>query len=328
MTDKLPTEGIAVPARTILPPRTISAEAAAALEAGARAPTPPRPPIEDLGAWRAMQAAGKAMAEPGARAALARAHAKVETKTISGVTVHIGKSPDASAGHRERICLFVHGGALLFGEQWLAMAGAAKYADRLRMTVVSVDHRVPPDYPFPIPAQDCLAVYRGLLATHDPRRLAIMGVSAGGNLALAATLMARDEGLPLPAALALMTPEVDLTESGDLFSTNLGTDTFLKAGLGDCNLLYAGGEALDSPYVSPLFADMAGLPPTFIQSGTRDLFLSNAVRLHRKMRRAGVDAQLHVWEAMPHGGFSLQTDVPEDEEITIEASAFLDSHLA
>jgi acetyl esterase/lipase len=132
---------------------------------------------------------------------------------------------------------------------------------------------------------------------------------------------AKDEGLPMPAGLVLLTPEVDLTESGDSFTTNLGLDNILSSRLMPANLLYAAGHDLSHPYLSPLFADVSGFPPTFIQAGTRDLFLSNAVRMHRKLRAAGVDAELHVFEAMPHGGFG---GAPEDIEMRQEIRRFLD----
>src|SRR5205823_2929973 len=108
-------------------------------------------------------------------------------------------------------------------------------------------------------------------------------------------------GLPLPAAVVLLTPELDLTESGDTFSTLLGVDTALTSRLMPANLLYAGGHDLSHPYLSPLFGDFAkGFPPAFLQSGTRDLFLSNTVRMHRALRQAGLEAELHVFEAATH----------------------------
>jgi acetyl esterase/lipase len=91
------------------------------------------------------------------------------------------------------------------------------------------------------------------------------------------------------------------------------------------NLLYANGHDLADPYLSPLFGDVSGFPPTFLQAGTRDLYLSNTVRMHRKLRAAGVDAELHVFEAMPHGGFA---GAPEDIEVRIEMRRFLDHHRA
>jgi epsilon-lactone hydrolase len=138
-------------------------------------------------------------------------------------------------------------------------------------------------------------------------------------------LRAGAAGLPMPACLLLISPEVDLTESGDSFRTNEGVDYVLLNGLAASVALYADGHDLTDPHLSPLFGDLTGFPPTFLQSGTRDLFLSNTVRMHRRLREAGVDAELHVWEAMPHGGFP---GAPEDAELTAEVRRFLSRHLA
>jgi acetyl esterase/lipase len=184
------------------------------------------------------------------------------------------------------------------------------------------DYRMPPLHPYPTPLDDCMSVYRRLLETRSPTDIFVGGGSAGGNLAAALVARAKDEGLPLPAALVLLSPEVDLTESGDSFETNLGIDNVLGS-LMQTNLLYANGHDLTHPYLSPLFADLRGFPPTFLQTGTRDLFLSNTVRMHRKLRACGVEAELHVFEAMPHGGFA---GAPEDLEVRIEMRRFLDKH--
>jgi acetyl esterase/lipase len=160
-----------------------------------------------------------------------------------------------------------------------------------------------------------------VLKHHTPDKIVIGGRSAGGNLAAAMVLRARDEGLPLPAALVLLSPEVDLTESGDSFQVNRTVDVVLPNPLMSTNLLYAAGADLSHPYLSPLFGDFApGFPPTFVQSGTRDLFLSNAVRLHRALRRAEVPVELHIFEAMPHGGF---IGAPEDAELSAEQVRFV-----
>ena len=127
----------------------------------------------------------------------------------------------------------------------------------------------------------------------------------------------------MPAALVLLTPEVDLTESGDSFATVAAFDNTLGS-LRPINLLYGGGRDLTDPYLSPLFGDLSGFPPTLLTAGTRDLFLSNAVRMHRRLREAGVDAELHVFEARPHGGFG---GAPEDLEVYAELRRFLDRRL-
>jgi acetyl esterase/lipase len=180
---------------------------------------------------------------------------------------------------------------------------------------------MPPDHPYPAALDDCLTVYRALLAEHPADRIVVSGASAGGNLAAALVVRARDEGLSLPAAVVLATPEVDLTESGDSFHTNHGVDTILGR-LMPVNELYAAGHDLSHPYLSPLFADLRGFPPTVLTTGTRDLFLSNTVRMHRALRRVDVDAELHVIEAAPHGGFLGAA--PEDAEIAAEVRRFID----
>ena len=194
-----------------------------------------------------------------------------------------------------------------------------------RVRTWAVDYRMPPDHPYPEPLDDCVTAYRALLRDHRPDEIIVRGGSAGGNLAAALILRARDEGLALPAASVLMTPEVDLTESGDSFHTNLGLDNVLTESLMPANLLYAGKHDLTDPYLSPLFADFSkGFPPSMLTTGTRDLFLSNTVRLHRALRSAGVPADLHVIDGAGHAGFFSQA--PEDEELDREIRTFIDAH--
>ena len=199
---------------------------------------------------------------------------------------------------------------------------ATKSAQNTGMLTWAPDYRMPPRFRYPAALDDCMAAYSLALQHRAPEQIIVGGSSAGGNLAAALLLRAKDEGLPLPAALVLLSPEVDLTESGDTFRTNFGIDNVLGR-LMPVNLLYADGEELAHPYLSPLFGDVTGFPPTFLQSGTRDLFLSNTVRMHRKLRASGVDAELHVFEAMPHAGFG---GAPEDAELVDELRRFLALH--
>lgn len=219
------------------------------------------------------------------------------------------------------IYLDIHGGALIMGGGELCRMMTLRSSLQFGMVSWAVDYRMPPRHPYPTSLDDCVAAYRRALQERDPADLFVGGASAGGNLAAALLVRAKDEGLPMPAGLVLITPEVDLTESGDTFVTNDGIDSVLRP-LMTTNLLYANGHDLAHPYLSPLFGDLAGFPPTFLQAGTRDLFLSNTVRMHRRLRAAGVDAELHVWEAMPHGGFGGTS--PEDLEVTTEIVRFLD----
>ncbi|WP_235736996.1 alpha/beta hydrolase [Nocardioides alcanivorans] len=243
---------------------------------------------------------------------------------IDGVTTYVlrpGHVPDDGSAP---IIVEFHGGGLALGGGELAWQMAAGRAVTRNAITWVTDYRMPPRHPFPAALDDCTATYRRALEERSPSRVALLGASAGGNLAAAVVLRAKDEGTPLPAALVLLTPEVDLTESGDTFATLLGVDPFLGS-LAGINELYAGTHDLDHPYLSPLFGDVSGFPPTFLQTGTRDLYLSNTVRMHRRLLDAGVPVELRVMEGAPHGGFGGRT--PEDKVIADEVLAFCDLHL-
>ncbi|MFC7879023.1 alpha/beta hydrolase [Isoptericola sp. NPDC057391] len=239
-------------------------------------------------------------------------------RVVAGVTTYVqvpeGAEPDGP------VVLDLHGGGLVYGAGEVCRGSAASTAVVTGLVTWGVDYRMPPDHPYPAGLDDTVAVYRALLAERDAGRVVLSGGSAGGNLAAALLLRARDEGLPMPAALVLLTPEVDLTESGDSFVTNAPHDLAL-ASLREVNALYADGADLTHPYLSPLFGDLGGFPPTFLQTGTRDLFLSNTVRMHRRLRAAGVETELHVFEGMPHGGFGGAA--PEDAELDAEVRDFV-----
>jgi acetyl esterase/lipase len=282
------------------------------------------PALADQDGWRRLIAArNEASAQMSAPFA-ARLKADVTAHPLGGVAVYRA-TPRAERLIADRHVVFdIHGGALLFGggEANVRFSTAA-IALRTGRVAFGVDYRVPPDGPYPAGLDDCVAAYRALLAEVPAERIVVSGTSAGGNLAAALLLRARDEGLAMPAGAMLLTPELDLTESGDSFDTLMGLDVVLTARLMEMNLVYAGGADLTHPYLSPLFGDVAGFPPTLLQAGTRDIFLSNAVRMHRKLRAAGVRAELHVWEAMPHAGFGGLT--PEDREVSAELQAFIAS---
>jgi acetyl esterase/lipase len=248
----------------------------------------------------------------------------VSERTFDGTRAYVIQPPAANPTD-SRVFLEIHGGALTQGAGECGKAMATHTAIRVGMPTWSVDYRMPPDHPYPAGLDDCLRVYEGLLRERTPGQIVIGGTSAGGNLAAALVLRARDAGLPLPSGLVLVSPEVDLTESGDTFQTLLGVDPVLTASLMPINLLYAGQTNLSDPLLSPLFGDFVpGFPPTLLASGTRDLFLSNAVRMHRALRRAGIPADLHVFEAAPHGGFMAGT--AEDEDLESEIRQFVQTH--
>jgi len=309
-------------------PTSVSAEAQAFLgmgdlfgEAGGQ-----EPDRTDTGAWRAMITTANEMLIAVLGSQPPVPSSALEEIAVGDVPVVV-LTPDGLPDDPDQPVYFdIHGGGLIMGGGEACRVMARKTTAMVRMTTWSVDYRMPPDHPYPAALDDRLAAYRHLLELHPPERIVVGGGSAGGNLAAALMLRARDEGLPLPKALVLLTPEADLTESGDSFATNLGIDAVLRSKLTESIALYAGDHDLTDPYLSPLFGDFTPpFPPTFLQTGTRDLFLSNTVRLHRRLREAGVEADLHVFEAMPHGGFF---GAPEDEDVAAEVRRFLAKHLA
>ena len=315
---------ISIEARAIPLPSTISAQARAHMTMmSAPRPLPVYPPAQDKEAWRKYIANQAEMMKSLMASRQSMPTGPVETVRMGGVTVYSARPKTLEPGREDHAFMDVHGGALVFGggESCRLMAGVT--AERYGVSVYSVDYRMPPDHPYPAAIDDCLAVYRSLLKSYPATKIVVGGSSAGGNLAAATVLRSRDVGLPLPSGVVLFTPMSDLTEAGDTFETLRDLDVVLRRRLYECGELYADGKDLKLPYISPNFADFtSGFPRTFLQSGTRDLFLSNTVILHRALRQAGVDAELHVWEAMPHGGFGGQS--AEDRDITLEVGRFLD----
>ena len=313
--------GLELPAREIPVPTSVSPEAQAVLAMPAL-PAPVHPPLDDLDAWRSMiaehdEAIAALMADRTADAPVTS-----QERDVDGVHVY-EIVPDGLAADDRRVYLDIHGGEFIYGagESCRAMAiGAAK---RVGARVWSVDYRMPPDHPYPAALDDCLTVYRALLADHRPEELVVGGASAGGNLAAALLLRARDEGLPLPAGAVLMTPGTDLTASSDSLQTNLGLDPLITTSGSPAFTLYAGGHDLTDPHLSPVNGDFAkGFPPTILTTGTRDMLLSDTVRLHRALRVAGIDADLHVTEAAGHGGFFGMA--PEDHQLEDQIRRFVD----
>lgn len=277
------------------------------------------PQPDDHAGWMAIKTAADAHYAAAVQGLAGNLRATSVPVEAGAAIVHLA-TPEAPFDERYAV-IDIHGGALVFGGGEACRVSACRQADQHAVRCYGVDYRMPPEHPYPAALEDCVAAYRLVLERHAPASIAICGRSAGGNLAAAMLVRAREEGLPMPASLILLSPQVDLTESGDSFRTNEMVDAVLPRSLMSNNLLYAGGAALADPHLSPLFADVHGFPPTFLQSGTRDLFLSNTVRMHRALRGAGVPAELHVFEAMPHGGF--MGAAPEDRELDAEIRRFV-----
>ncbi|HZW89963.1 MAG TPA: alpha/beta hydrolase [Myxococcaceae bacterium] len=254
----------------------------------------------------------------------------VEPTTLAGVKAFWVTPRSRPARNQGRVLLHLHGGARVFNPGEAGTREAILMAGLAGFRVLSVDYRMPPDFPYPAALDDAVAVYRELLKTQRPATIGIFGTSAGGSLTLTTVLRARKENLPLPGAVVAGTPTADLTWTGDSLFANEWVDNSLgtRKGLIEATIqIYGAGHDLRDPLLSPVYGDFHGFPPAFLASGTRDLYLSNTVRVHRAMRAAGVDAALHVWEALSHAQWVYVPDAPETREYHDEVARFLDAHL-
>ncbi|MHB2165695.1 alpha/beta hydrolase [Alsobacter sp. R-9] len=284
----------------------------------------------DAEGWRALAASTARGPHPILAEIRERLRVSVEPATLGGVPVFVSTPDDMPERQRRRVLLHLHGGGYVLFPGEIGAGEGMMMAGYARMRVVSVDYRMAPDFPFPAALDDALAVWRALLAQADPSRMAVFGTSAGGGLTLSLLMRARDEGTALPAAAAAGSPWADLAGRGDSTATNALVDNAvvsMDGWLGGAARLYAGREALDHPLVSPLYGRFEGLPPVILTSGTRDLLLSDTVRVHRRLRQAGVEAALQVFEAQSHAQF-LTPFAPETQEAFAEISGFLDRRLA
>ena len=224
---------------------------------------------------------------------------KVETVTIGGVPGERLTPPVTTPGAVTR---YLHGGGYCIGSPRSHRHLAAAIGAAAETVVVLPDYRLAPEHPFPAAVDDAVAVYRALLADGvAPSRIAIAGDSAGGGLTVATLLALRDARVPLPAAGVCLSPWTDLTCTAASYKTKAANDPIVKVeGIGEMATAYLRGQDPKTPLASPLFADLAGLPPLLIQVGSDEVLLDDAVQLAERAKAAGVPTTLEVWEDMVH----------------------------
>jgi epsilon-lactone hydrolase len=316
-----------IPARTIPVPDTVSPEMRKLI-----APAPgPRSAPKTAEEWRTLVAEASRIEMT--RIATLRRHFSVDIteRTIAGVRCYVVAPPTLPARNRDRLLVHVHGGGYVFGPGEAGLLEAITMAGFSQMKVLSIDYRMPPDHPFPAAMDDAMAVWKSIVKLEAPARIGLFGTSTGGGMTLAMVQRAKKEGLPLPAAIAPGTPWSDLSKTGDSYFTNESVDNALggyEPLLSSAAKLYANGLDLKDSRLSPVYGEFAGFPPTILTTGTRDLFLSNTVRVHRKLRAAGVEAQLEVYEGQSHAQYIPDPSAPETREAFGEITRFFDQHLA
>jgi len=227
------------------------------------------------------------------------------------------------------VVLYFHGGVYVLGDAFQAAGLAAQVGRRTRATVISVDYRLAPEHPYPAAVDDALAAYQALLQGTAPSDIAFAGESAGGGLAIATLVNARDHGLPLPAAAYLMSPYADLTLAGATMETRREADPLLSPEALQARVAdYTSGKDAALGLISPIFADLSGLPPLIIQAGTHEVLLDDAVRLARQAATADVEVTLDITPGVPHVFQAYYPILDEAAAALDRAGQFLSARLA
>lgn len=228
-----------------------------------------------------------------------------------------------------RVVLYLHGGGYFFGSPRSHRSVTWRLSRACRAKVLALDYRQPPDWHYPAPLIDSVAAYRSLLEQgYKPENIVIAGDSAGGNLTLVTLLALREQGLPLPAAGVLISPWGDLTCRGESMVSNAENEPMIPVNiLRFISGFYSKGHDPAAPMLSPVYADLSGLPPLMIQIGSTEVLLSDARRIAENAVAAGVSCRLQEWEGMIHVFQALAGWVPEATLAMREIGAFVDEKI-
>jgi monoterpene epsilon-lactone hydrolase len=226
--------------------------------------------------------------------------------------------------------LYFHGGVYVLGDAELSADLASQIGRRVEAKAISVEYRLGPEHPYPAAVDDALASYRGLLENGvSPADIVLAGESAGGGLVVATLISARDQGLPLPAAAYLLSPYADLTLSGESMRSKREADPLMSP---DALLAripdYTAGQDAALPLISPIFADLTGLPPLIIQAGSHEVLLDDAVRLARAAAAADVEVTLDITPGVPHVFQAYHAILDEGAAALDRAGRLLAGHIA
>ena len=320
-TSTITSDGTAHVTRVVPVPKSVSPEAQAFLAQPVADDATPRPLAErrrETDAWQTR--AGESF----------RSHynVAVENSTIAGVPVRLLTPPTVPPEHKDRVLINLHGGG--FNSDSGSLTESVPVAALSQTKSIAVLYRLAPEHPFPAALEDALAVYKEVLKTHKPKDVAIYGTSAGAILTGEVASRLKQLGLPEPGALGIFSGFGDWskqTDSDALFALR-GLSGHMKVPKPPVSGTdpYAGATTLTDPVLSPLFADLHGMPPTLFITSTRDMLLSGTTILHRAFLRAGDDAQLVVFEALPHA-FWNDEHLPETREADEIMARFFSTHL-
>jgi monoterpene epsilon-lactone hydrolase len=315
-------DGTAHISRVIPAPTMVSPEAQkwlAALPAHQHGPQTLEQRRASTDEWRARDSAE----------ALKQYPVEIQETSLGGVRADLIKPLHMPPENRKRVLINLHGGG--FNSDSGSRIEGDPIANLTRMEVVSVYYRLAPENPFPAAVDDVVTVYKELLKTYQPRNIGIFGTSAGAILTCEVAVKLKQLGLPLPGALGVMSARGDFSRASDsrqLFTLDGFPGILAPTDPGHLpDDAYVGHTDPRDPVLSPVFADLHGMPPTLFVTSTRDLLLGDTTTLHRTMIRAGVDARLVVFEALPHA-FWYHFELPETREALQLMARFLDEKVA
>jgi acetyl esterase/lipase len=248
--------------------------------------------------------------------------AEVDAGGVPGLLTAVAQS------RADRCVLYFHGGGYCIGTAALYRDFLWRVAAASRAQVLYFDYRLAPEHPFPAALDDAIAAYRWLATRFDRRHIVFAGDSAGGGLLLATMLRLRDEGTELPRAAAALSPWTDLTLTGESMRANAAADPMLDPdNMPDLVRNYCASADPRNPFISPIYGDPAGLPPTLIQAGSDEILRDDAVRMADKMRAAGCEVELELWEKMPHVWHLYARVIPEARPPLARIGEFLQARM-
>jgi epsilon-lactone hydrolase len=228
-----------------------------------------------------------------------------------------------------RLIIYFHGGGFFFGSSRSHRVVAANLARASGFSVLAADYRLAPEHPAPAAHNDAFAVYQWALEQgYAPSAICLSGDSAGGNLTVSTAMRARDEGLPYPSALVVMSPALDFSGQSESFRTITDAPLLTPQLTELFRHVYFGPSLPTSPYFVPLTGDLSGLPATLIHVGSWELLRDDSVQLAEKLREARVPAELKVWDGMCHSWQLFAPMLDEGMASIEEAAAFARKHLA
>jgi monoterpene epsilon-lactone hydrolase len=302
-------------------PRTISPQAESMIRARHAAPDLTRGLTASIETLRRLTGVRN---EARTERLLKRYPVSIEKKEIGGVVVRLITPEKVAPEHRNQLLINLHAGAFIVGAGLVTEAIPIAY--KTGIPVLAIDYRLAPEHPFPDAVDDVISVYTELLKTYTPTNLSLYGSSAGAVLSAQALVRAQQLNLPLPASLGFFSGTADFARPGDTeaifgvlgFSANVTPAASQAAG-------YLTDHNLKDPVMSPIYANLREFPPTLCMSGTRDFFLSGTANFHRALLRAGVKADLVVFDAMPHIHWA-EPDLPESDEALELQAQFLARH--